>query len=52
MCREIECKTCDYAENLKGCAAKHVSEARRLIAKGDQEGADRQLSYFERHLKE
>jgi hypothetical protein len=52
MCREIECKKCKYAENLKDCAAKHVSEARRLIAKGDQEGADHQLSYFERHLKE
>ena len=52
MCSEIECKTCDYAEYWKGCAEKHVSEARRLISEGDQEGADRQLSYFERHLKE
>ena len=52
MCREMECKKCEYARNVKGCAAKHVSEARRLISKGDQEGADLQLSYFERHLKE
>ena len=52
MCREIECKPCEYAENLKGCAAKHVGEARRLIAEEDPEGADRQLSYFEGRLKQ
>jgi hypothetical protein len=52
MCREVECKTCEYAENLKGCTEKHVGEARKLISKGDPEGADLQLSYIERHLKE
>lgn len=52
MGREMECTTCEYAEDLKGCAAKHVGEARRLIAKGDQKGADLQLSYLEGHLKE
>ena len=52
MCREIECKKCEYAGNLEGCAVKHVSKAHRLISKGDQEGADLQLSYLEKHLKE
>ena len=52
MCREIECKKCEHVGNVKDCAAKHVSEARRLISKGDQKGADLQLSYLERHLKE
>jgi hypothetical protein len=40
MYRETECKKCEYAENLKECAVKHMSEARRLIAKGDPERAD------------
>ena len=50
MCREVECKMCEYAENLKGCAAKHVGEARKLISNGDSEKADLQLSYLEKHL--
>ena len=52
MCKEVECKKCEYAEDLKGCVTKHVGEARKLISKGDLEGSDRQLSYIERHLKE
>ena len=52
MCREGECKKCKYVENLKGCAAKHVGEARRLISNGDSVEADLQLSYVETHLKE
>jgi len=52
MCRESECKKCEYAENLKGCAAKHVGEARKLISNGDSEKADLQLSYLEKHLNE
>lgn len=28
---------CEYAEDLKGYAAKHVDEARRLISKENQE---------------
>jgi hypothetical protein len=51
-CREVECRKCEYAEDLKGCAAKHVCEARRLISKGNPEGADLQLNYLEKHLKE
>lgn len=52
MCREVECKKCEYAEDLKGCATKHIGEARRLISEDDVKGADLQLSYVERHLKE
>ena len=52
MCREVECKKCEYAENLKGCATKHVGEARKLISKGDSEKADLQLNYLEKHLNE
>ena len=49
--KDCMCKKCDYAEDFKGFAAKHVGEARRLISKGDPEGADLQLGYLERHLK-
>ena len=49
MCREMEC---EYAEDLKGCATKHVGEARRLISKGNPEGSDLHLNYLEKHLKE
>jgi hypothetical protein len=47
-----ECKKCEHVNNIKGCAEKHVSEARRLISEGDVDGADLQLSYVERHLNE
>ena len=52
MCKEVECKKCECAEDLKGCATRHVGEARKLISKGDLEGADRQLNHIERHLTE
>lgn len=48
----MECEKCKYAEDLKGCAAKHIKEARRLIAEGEIREGDRQLSYVEKHLKE
>lgn len=49
---EKECKRCEYAEDLRGCAAKHIGAARRLISEGDVKGADLQLSSLEKHLKE
>lgn len=52
MCRKVVCKKCEYAENLKGCATKHVGEARRLLSEGNAKEADLQLSYVETHLKE
>ena len=49
MCKEVEC---DYRNDLKGCALKHISEARRLIAKGKFKEADLELNYAESHIKE
>jgi len=43
---------CDFKHNLKGCALKHIGEARKLISKGEFEDADIELSYTERHLNE
>jgi len=37
---------------LKGCALKHIGESRKLISKDDSKGADLQLSYVEKHLRE
>ena len=48
----MECKQCRYAEDLKGCATKHIKEARRLFAEGEVEAGDLQLSHVEKHLKE
>ena len=52
MGKDVACKKCEYAEDLRGCVAKHVGEARKLIAEGKLEGDALQLSYFEKHLKE
>ena len=52
MCGETECNKCEYSEDLKGCVTKHVGEARKRIAEGNSEGADLQLNYLEKHLKE
>ena len=49
MCKE---EKCEFKDNLKGCALKHISEARKLISKGKSEDADAQLDYAEKHLKE
>jgi len=50
MCKEEA--TCDFRNDLKGCALKHIGEARRLIAKGKFREADLELSYAESHMKE
>ena len=50
MCKEEE--KCELVDDLKGCALKHISEARRLISKGKFEDADVELSYAEKHLRE
>ena len=52
MSGKTECHKCEYAENLHGCASKHVEEARRMISEGKFEEADRQLYSLEKHLKE
>jgi len=50
MCKE-EAK-CDLRNDLKGCALKHISEARKLISEGRSEEADVELSHAERHLSD
>jgi len=50
MCKE-EAK-CDFRNDSKGCALKHISEARKLIFEGKSDEADIELSYAERHLSE
>ncbi|MFP3984621.1 MAG: hypothetical protein ACLFU9_01465 [Candidatus Bathyarchaeia archaeon] len=52
MCKETEKEKCEYKNDLKGCALKHIGEARKLIAKGKHQDADTMLSYAEEHLKE
>ena len=52
MSKNTKCGVCEHADDLKGCAFKHVAEARRLISQGKVEEADSQLSSFEKHLKE
>jgi len=50
MCKE-EAK-CKFRSDLKGCALKHMGEARKMISKGKLKDADAELSYAENHLKE
>ena len=50
MCKEE--KKCEFEDDLKGCALKHIGEARKLISKGKFEDADVELNYTEKHLKE
>jgi len=52
LCREVRCGACEYAEDLRGCASKHVAEARRLISEGKVEEANGQLVGLEKHLIE
>ncbi len=37
MSKKTKCGVCEHAEDLKGCASKHVAEARRLISQGKAE---------------
>ena len=51
MCGKEENCECKLSDDPKGCALKHIGEARKLISKGKVEDADTQLSYVEKHLK-
>ena len=51
MGNEEKCKGCIHAKDLKGCASKHVTEARKLITKGKTVEADQQLESLESRLK-
>lgn len=50
MCKQEE--KCEFKDDLKGCALKHIQQARKLISEGKVEDADTELSYAEKHLKE
>jgi hypothetical protein len=47
-----ECKKCEHSGNIKGCAAKHASILRMLLSEGKIEEAEKNLTSFEKHLKE
>jgi hypothetical protein len=48
----VECKSCKYAKDLKGCASHHLETVRNLIAEGKIEEADENLKGIQQHLKE
>jgi hypothetical protein len=50
MCKNV--KDCEFEKDLKGCALKHIDEARRLISEGKYHAADVELSRVEKHLQE
>ncbi|MFW9831202.1 MAG: hypothetical protein ACFFD8_05460 [Candidatus Thorarchaeota archaeon] len=52
MMKEDKCKECEHTDDFKGCALKHITTARKLLANGDFKGAEHQLSCVEKHLRE
>lgn len=51
MSKKNEGHCCEHAQNLHGCASKHVGEARKMISEGKFDEADNQLKGLEEHLK-
>ncbi len=54
MCKK-EKEKCEFKDDSKGCALKHISKARELLSKGDVEGADldiNDLSIMKRLIKD
>jgi len=45
-------KSCEYTDDARGCALKHIGKARDLLAETRYEDADTMLKYAEEHLKE
>ena len=50
MCNKED--KCKLRHDLKGCALKHIGEARKLISEGKLDEAEASLSYAEKHLQE
>ncbi len=50
--KKSKCQECEHTNDFKGCALKHITTARKLLAEGNIKGAEHQLSCVERHLKE
>ncbi|MFQ6126939.1 MAG: hypothetical protein ACE5R6_20365 [Candidatus Heimdallarchaeota archaeon] len=46
------CHDCELEDDLKKCALKHIGTARKLLATGELESADRHLRSIETHLRE
>jgi predicted ATPase len=49
MCKHHEC---EYSVDAKGCAMKHITRTRELLAESKYKAADTMLKYAEEHLKE
>jgi len=47
-----ECKKCQYATDVKGCASTHAEAALKLLAEGKVEEAKRNLESLQTHLNE
>ena len=47
-----ECKSCKFANDIKGCASSHAQTALKLLAEGKVEGAQKNLESLQAHLKE
>jgi len=52
MSEDVDCKSCKYSEDLKGCASKHVGEALKQLSEGKIAEANQNLENLEKHLKE
>lgn len=50
MCNQK--KDCEYIDDAKGCALKHITKARELLAESKYQDADTMLQYAEQHLDE
>jgi hypothetical protein len=46
------CGKCEFETDMKGCALKHIQEARKMLIKQDYDGVERMLSSVEGHLRE
>ena len=47
-----ECKSCKFANDVKGCASSHAQSALKLLAEGKVEKAQKNLESLQAHLKE
>jgi len=52
MCKDKTREECEFKDDIKGCALKHISKARELISRGEIEAAEQELRHVEEHLKE
>ena len=48
--RLSECKSCKYANDLKGCVSSNAEAALKLLAEGKTEEAQKNLLKLQKHL--